>query len=59
MQADKAWVHLPSGSKAWQEVSQQPVWVCLAEATAFCSFSSCRIMSEPEYQRVLDARNPR
>ena len=53
------WVHGPCGTKGWADAREQPVWVCLAEATAFCSFNKCCIMTELEYQRALDARDAR
>ena len=58
-QDDKAWIHGPGGTTGWAYAKMQPVWVCLAEAAAFCRFHKCRIMSELEYQRVLDARDAR
>ena len=52
-------MHLPAGTKGWSEVADHPVWVCLAEATAFCKFAGCRVMTELEYGCLLDARIPR
>lgn len=48
-------VHSPHASHSLAQVADQPVFVSLAEARAFCQWAGARIMSEPEYHRALDA----
>lgn len=47
-------VHGFDSSKHWTEVAEEPVYVSLAEAEAFCRWMNCRVMKEEEYQRILD-----
>ena len=51
-------VHSPSGSVPWKDVRDAPVQCSLAEAQAFCVWrgGGARVMSEAEYQRIVDAR---
>ena len=49
------YVHSPTGSSHWSEVASSPVMVSLSEASAFCAAKSCRVMTEQEYQRILDS----
>ncbi len=51
-------VHSPSGSAPWKDVRDAPVQCSLAEAQAFCAWrgGGARVMSEAEYQRIVDAR---
>lgn len=52
------WVHYPEGSWHWTQVQHRPVWCSLAEASAYCVFKRARIMTEAEYQRILDLNVP-
>ena len=53
LQGRDVWVHTNESTKHWTEVADEPVWVSLAEAQAFCSAHNARIMTEPEYLRLL------
>eukprot|EP00249_Psilotum_nudum_P030628 c43427_g1_i1 orf=292-2445(+) len=48
------YVHHPFSTKHWSEVADEPVYVSLSEAQAFCNWVGCRIMTEAEYHRALD-----
>lgn len=54
MQGLDIWVHTDKATKHWTEVADEPVWVSLAEAQAFCAAHNARLMSEEEYMRLLD-----
>ncbi|OAE24418.1 hypothetical protein AXG93_4530s1200 [Marchantia polymorpha subsp. ruderalis] len=47
-------VHEFQSTNHWSKVANQPVFVSLSEAEAFCKWLGCRVFSEAEYQRVLD-----
>lgn len=47
-------VHGPHSSRPFEEVKDEPVWVSLAEASAFCKARGVRIMTEPEYEQLLN-----
>ncbi|KAG6541861.1 hypothetical protein Mapa_016689 [Marchantia paleacea] len=47
-------VHEFQSTNHWSKVANQPVFVSLSEAEAFCMWLGCRVLSEAEYQRVLD-----
>lgn len=49
------YVHGPFTSNHWTEVASQPVFVSLSEAKAYCSSLGARVMTEMEYQRILDS----
>ena len=59
MQDGRAWVHSMSGTQGWRDAAQRPAWVSLAEAQAFCRCKGVRVMSEPEYCRILDTAGDR
>uniref|UniRef100_A0A0D6QRR4 Sulfatase-modifying factor enzyme domain-containing protein n=1 Tax=Araucaria cunninghamii TaxID=56994 RepID=A0A0D6QRR4_ARACU len=50
------YVHGPDSTEHWTEVSEEAVFVSLAEAEAFCKWTGlgCRVMTEAEYHRILD-----
>ena len=54
MQDGEVWVHSNNATKHWTEIAGEPVWVSMAEATAFCTAQHARLMTEPEYMRLLD-----
>ena len=47
-------MHTNTSTKHWTEVADEPVWVSWAEAGAFCAANGARLMTEPEYGRLLD-----
>ena len=51
-------VHSRGGSLPWKEVRDAPAQCSLAEAQAFCAWrgGGARVMSEAEYQRIIDVR---
>jgi formylglycine-generating enzyme required for sulfatase activity len=51
-------VHSAAGSRPWKEVRDAPVLCSLAEAQAFCTWrgGGARVMTEAEYQRIVDVR---
>ncbi|KAH9316911.1 hypothetical protein KI387_018680, partial [Taxus chinensis] len=49
------YIHDPHSTKHWTEVSEEAVYVSLAEAEAFCRWQGCRVMTEAEYHRILDS----
>jgi formylglycine-generating enzyme required for sulfatase activity len=49
------YIHRPEGVFHWTQIANEPVLVSLTEALAFCKSLGYRIMSETEYQRVLDS----
>ena len=51
---ESVFVHKPHGSFHWREVAEEPVLLSLAEAQAFARACDCRIMTEPEYHRILE-----
>ena len=59
LQDGRAWVHDLTGTKGWRDAAQQPAWVCLAEAQAFCRSKGLRVMTEAEYCRAVDAASMR
>ncbi|EFJ28475.1 hypothetical protein SELMODRAFT_441187 [Selaginella moellendorffii] len=48
------YVHFPDKTLSWIEARHQPVYVSLMEAEAFSKWMCSRVMTEVEYQRVLD-----
>eukprot|EP00271_Cylindrocystis_brebissonii_P023482 TRINITY_DN9768_c0_g1_i1.p1 TRINITY_DN9768_c0_g1~~TRINITY_DN9768_c0_g1_i1.p1 ORF type:complete len:709 (-),score=96.75 TRINITY_DN9768_c0_g1_i1:541-2667(-) len=48
------YVHGPEETHHWSRVAANPVFVSLSEAMAYCSWAGARIMTEVEYQRILD-----
>ncbi|KAH7372601.1 hypothetical protein KP509_17G012400 [Ceratopteris richardii] len=48
------YIHEPGITKHWREVANQPVYVSLAEAQAYCKWAGdFRVMTEQEYHRAL------
>ena len=47
------------GTQGWRTAAQQPVWVSLAEASAFCRCKGARVMTEAEYVHTVDAAGDR
>jgi formylglycine-generating enzyme required for sulfatase activity len=47
------YVHCVDSTDHWSKVADQPVFVSLSEAEAFCSSVGCRIMTEAEYHQIL------
>jgi len=47
-------VHVPEGTLSFAEAANCPVYVSLAEARAYAAHEGGRIMTEAEYQRVVD-----
>eukprot|EP01018_Ginkgo_biloba_P029340 Gb_06303 [translate_table: standard] len=54
MVGNEYYIHSSETTKHWTEVAEDAVYVSLAEAEAFCRWKECRIMTEAEYQRILD-----
>lgn len=55
VQADgKVFVHRPGKSVPLHTVQDEPVWVSLAEAQAYCKWAGGRVMSEEEYARAAE-----
>lgn len=51
------YVHSPFSTALWSDVADQPVLVSLSEASAYCTYAKGRIMTEAEYQRILDTQD--
>ncbi|CAM6124876.1 unnamed protein product [Calypogeia fissa] len=51
---DEFYVHEFQATHHWSKVKYKPVFVSLSEAQAFCRWVGARIMTEAEYQRILD-----
>ena len=49
-------VHSPRGSLHWQHAAQHAALVSMSEAEAYCRWTGggARLMTEAEYQRILD-----
>ncbi|KAK9789403.1 hypothetical protein WJX73_006308 [Symbiochloris irregularis] len=54
MAGSEVWVHTNEATLHWTEVADQHVWVSQAEALAYCRAHDARMMTEPEYTRLLD-----
>ena len=48
-----AFVHGVDGTQVLEDVADQPVFVSLIEAQAYCKWAGGRIMTEPEYELAL------
>ncbi|KAJ7297691.1 hypothetical protein O6H91_Y041700 [Diphasiastrum complanatum] len=57
LEAGDYYVHYAEKTIHWSKVAEQPAFVSLSEAEAFCSWVGCRVMTESEYQRILDCNN--
>lgn len=55
--AGKVFVHLPGKTQHLSAVQDEPVWVSLAEAQAYCHWAGGRIMTEPEYELAASQDN--
>eukprot|EP00850_Spirogloea_muscicola_P023678 SM000377S13799 [mRNA] locus=s377:32580:36264:+ [translate_table: standard] len=53
--AGECYVHSPQGTRHWSEVANAPAFVSLSEAMAFCTSKGCRVMTEPEWHRIVDS----
>jgi formylglycine-generating enzyme required for sulfatase activity len=49
------YVHSVDSTDHWSKVADQPVFVSLSEAEAFCHSVGCRIMTESEYHQILQS----
>jgi formylglycine-generating enzyme required for sulfatase activity len=47
------YVHSAAATHHWAKVASEPVYASLSEAEAFCAWSRGRVMTEPEYHRIL------
>jgi len=47
------YVHSVDSTDHWSKVADQPVFVSLSEAEAFCHSVGCHIMTESEYHQIL------
>ncbi|KAG0553605.1 hypothetical protein KC19_12G024700 [Ceratodon purpureus] len=49
-------VHSAFATQHWTKVGNEPVYTSLSEAEAFCAWSGGRVMTEPEYHRILSTK---
>lgn len=50
------WIHTPTSTQHWTRVANEPVFVSLSEAEAYCKWSHGRVMSEEEYHLTLASK---
>ena len=53
----EVFVHVPGKTQPLSAVQDEPVWVSLAEAQAYCHWAGGRVMTEPEYELAASQDN--